>query len=147
MITIEARANKENAIKKPTGHPPLSKKAESIQNFLNELDSPKELSQLPPTEQVKEETKSCPLTQIDTFVQNDQAKIASNLPEDVYFDESEELKRIEFEKTTGKSEFIGNLLINTPEQIIGAAMDNFGELQYLVTYKSSASEVYTPTWV
>ena len=82
---------------------------------MNDLESPNELSQPPQKEQVKEKTKSCPLTQIDSIEQNDQTKIQSTLPEEVYFDESEELKRIEFEKATGKSEFIGNLLINTPE--------------------------------
>ena len=68
-------------------------------------------------------------------------------PANLVCDDSEELKRIDFEKQQGKSEFVGNLWLNEPDKIIGVAMDSFGELVYLVTYKSSAREVYTPTWV
>ena len=77
----------------------------------------------------------------------DQFSTSEMPPQNLLFDEQEELKRIEMEKAKGKGVFVGNLILNEPDKIIGVSMDNFGELLYLVTYQSSDKEVYTPTWV
>ena len=62
------------------------------------------------------------------------------------FDDSSEQARIADEKIAGKTELVGYLFVNEPEKIIGACRDSFDELMYLVTYKSTETEVYTPTW-
>ena len=66
--------------------------------------------------------------------------------ETVIFDEKEELERIKKEHASGKTELVGCLFLNEPEAIIGVCKDQFDEILYLVTYKSTKDEVYSPTW-
>ena len=46
-----------------------------------------------------------------------------------------------------KLEVIGNPLLHRPDKIVAVTTDIFGEVLYLLTYHSSESEVYMPTWV
>ena len=85
--------------------------------------------------------------QISTAAKSPQSRESPPVAvDDIYFDDEEELKRIETEKAKGKSELVGCVFINKPDKIIGACKDNFNELLYLVAFESTAQEVYTPTW-
>ena len=65
---------------------------------------------------------------------------------ETFFDDQEELERIQQEKFQGKTELVGCIFLNKANKIIGSCQDQFDELLYLVAYESTEKEVFTPTW-
>ena len=74
------------------------------------------------------------------------ARPTSTILEDNLKNEQVELERIQAERAAGKTEYIGCIFVNMPRSIIGVCKNQLNETLYLVSYLSTESEVYLPTW-
>ena len=62
------------------------------------------------------------------------------------YDDSEALQNHQKLLKEGRTELLGNLLLNKPVKVIGTCKDSFDELLYLVTFEPTETEAFLPQW-